>query len=423
MATYPSYDLNSPFVINVEEDKEKWDEYEIGVKREKLANMWKDRNFSSTYEPGSTFKLIVSAAALEEGITDTDITDDFHCEGYTMIKDAIEDDIKIGCAGYAVHGKQTLRDALRNSCNAAFIQLGTRIGKDTLYKYFDAFGLFEKTGVKIEGESSSRFHEIDKVGPVELAITSFGQRFEITPLQLVTAVSAICNGGDLIQPRVVKRMVNTDNGTITENEVKDVRKVISEQTSKELRDMMKTVVENRESVYGTVTGYTIGGKTGTSEPSQSRPEEGYVVSYVAVAPADDPEIVGLVVVYNPATENPYGSKIAAPIMSNILTEVLPYIGIASEKSDTSSATAGSMKTTKVIDVTNKTLTEAKRNLENLGFKVVCDETQNSNSVLVKEQIPTKDSVVQEGATVVLYTEENSVRTSVEVPSLIRNDIN
>lgn len=413
MATYPSYDLNSPFTISNDEDREHWEEYTKEDRTTKLETMWTDRNASRTYEPGSTFKLVVSAAALEEEITGTDVNDDFHCEGYTMIGD----DTKIGCAQYAVHGNQTLRGALRNSCNAAFIQLGERIGKNTLYKYFDAFGLFERPGSGAYGEASSKFHELDKVGPVELATTSFGQRFDITPLQLVTAISAIANGGTLIQPRVVKQIVNTDNGIVTENEPTEVRKVISDKTAKELRDMMKSVVENRESVYGDVVGYTIGGKTGTSEPPENKPEEGYAVSYTAIAPADEPKVVGLVVVYNPSTENPYGSRIAAPIMSNILTEVMPYIGIASGKSDTSNTAASTVKTTKVIDVTNKTLTEAKRALENVGFKVVCPDTANANSVLVTEQVPAKDTVVGENATIVLYTEENSVRTSVEVPNL------
>ena len=412
IATYPSYDLNSPFTISNQNDQQHWNEYSSEEKSTKLSNMWNDRNASRTYEPGSTFKLIVSAAALEEEITGTDVRDDFHCEGFTQIGD----DTKIGCAQYAVHGNQTLRDALRNSCNAAFIQLGERIGKNTLYKYFDAFGFFERTGAGVAGEASGNFHALDKVGPVELATTSFGQRFDITPLQLVTAVSAIANGGDLIKPRVVRQIVNTDTGIVTENEADIVRKVISEKTAKELRDMMKSVVENRENVYGNVVGYTIGGKTGTSEPPENKPEEGYAVSYVAIAPADEPKIVGLVVVYNPSTENPYGSRIAAPIMSNILNEVLPQIGIASEKSNTMTTT-NTTKTTKLTDVTNKTLTEAKKTLENLGFKVVCGSLENANSILVTEQVPTKDTVVAQDAVIVLYTEENSVRTSVEVPDL------
>lgn len=390
MATYPDYNLNEPFTINNQEDSEKWNTYSQSEKSEKLYKMWTDKNFSSTYEPGSTFKLIISAAALEENITGTDVKNDFHCEGFMDMGD----DIKIKCAASAVHGNQSLRDALRNSCNGAFIQLGQRIGTSTLYKYFEAFGLFEKTGIGITGEQSSDFHKLDNVGPIELATTSFGQRFTITPLQLINAVSAIANNGTLIKPKIVKQIKNSDTGTITEVEQSDVRKVISEETAKEMRDMMKSVAEGRGNIYGNVVGYTVGGKTGTSEPPENKKEDGYVVSYTAIAPADDPEIVGLVVVYKPATENPYGSRIAAPILSNILSEVLPYLGIASGNSDISNVTTNITKTTKVPNVTNKTLTEAKKSLENVGFNVINSDTSDNNSVLVKEQVPDAETVVR-----------------------------
>lgn len=273
----------------------------------------------------------------------------------------------------------------------------------------------------ISGESKSRFHDLEKVGPIETAVTSFGQRFDITPLQLITAVSAIANDGYLIQPRIVKTIKNTDTGVVTDTESKQVRKVISEETAKELRDMMKTAVENRERVYGTVAGYSIGGKTGTSEPPIQDEEAGYAVSYLAIAPADEPELIGLVVVYKPATENPYGSRIAAPILSSIFTEVLPYMGIASQNSDKSSVATVVAKTTKVPDVTNKTLTEAKKALENVGFKVANGESDNANSVLVTEQVPSSGTPVLEGSTVVLYTDENSTRTSVRVPNVVRKN--
>ena len=419
MATYPDYNLNEPFTINNDEDKENWDTYPQTERSAKLQSMWQDRNFSKTYEPGSTFKLIVSAAALEEGAITTDKANDFHCEGSYKV---VDDEKPIACAGYEVHGNQSLRTALRNSCNAAFMQLGKNLGATKLYKYFDAFGLFEKTGVGITGDSGSSFHPLNKVGPIELAVTSFGQRFEITPLQLITAVSAISNGGTLIQPRIVKQVENNNTGIVTEIESTEVRRVISEDTSKKLRDMMKTAVEGRENTYGNVIGYSIGGKTGTSEPSINHPEEGYAVSYLAVAPADEPEVIGLVVIYNPDVENPYGSRIAAPILSKILTDVLPYMGIASDKSNTSSAGAVSAKTTKVPDVINKTVTEAKKALENLGYKVITKDNGNNNSILVTEQVPAKGSVVIDGATIVLYTEENNVRTSVTVPNLIRKNI-
>ena len=291
-----------------------------------------------------------------------------------------------------------------------------------MYKYFRAFGLFERTGVRITGESRSVFHDIDKIGPVELATTSFGQRFEITPLQLVTAVSAIANDGKLMQPRIVKEIVNTETETREEVKANQVRQVISEETAREIRKMMEYVVTDGGGKFGAVEGYSIGGKTGTSEPSPSNPEEGYTVSFVSIAPVEDPEVVVFVAIYNPAGQNPYGSKIAAPIVSNMMSEILPYLGIASDNSDTTAAVTKTTKQTTVPDVRNKTLTEAKKTLENLGFKVISAETEKSNSVLVKEQVPAQGSSLIEGSSVVLYTEENDIRTSVQVPDLMRKNM-
>ena len=312
-----------------------------------------------------------------------------------------------------------MKQALGNSCNSAFIQLGQRIGANTLYKYISGFGFFEKTGIAITGESGSVFHPLSNVGQVELATTSFGQRFEITPLQLITAVSAIANDGKLMQPRIVKQVVNVDTGTAQEQEVNQVRQVISEETARKVRQMMKYVVTDGGGRYGAVEGYEVGGKTGTAEPSPSHPEEGYTVSFISIAPVEDPEIVILLAIYNPQGKNPYGSTVAAPIVSKMMSEILPYLGIASDNSDTSGATTNTAKTITVPDVTNKTLTEARKTLENLGFNVISAETEaKSNSILVTEQVPAKKTNIIEGGTVVLYTEENSVRTSIDVPNLI-----
>lgn len=411
MATYPSYNPNSPNTMNLEQ--EVLDTLSKEEQNKKLFEIWSDRNFMRAYEPGSTFKLIVAATALEEDITEANIANDFSCTGSIQVANRV-----IRCAQSKVHGNQTLKQAVGNSCNSAFIQLGQRIGTATLYKYFRAFGLFEKTGVAITGESGSAFHALENVKQVELATTSFGQRFEITPLQLIAAVSSIANGGTLMQPRIVRKVVNADTGAVTEVEANAIRKVISEETAKSVREMMEYVVTNSGGKYGAVQGYSIGGKTGTSEPSPSSPEDGYTVSFISIAPVADPEVVILVVIYNPQGKNPYGSTIAAPIVSNILSEILPYLGIASEDSDRTGATTSSAKKATVPDVTNKTLTEAKKTLENLGFKVISEDTEKSNSVLVTEQVPPKNSSIIEGGIVVLYTEENTIRTSITVPNLI-----
>lgn len=414
MATYPSYDLNTPFSPNTEDLINKWDTLTSVEKSEARYKMWAEKNFSSTYEPGSTFKVIMSAIALEENITKTNIAGDFYCTGSMSF--GTNKITKIRCANSKSHGMQTLKQALGNSCNSAFMQLGSRIGATTLYKYFEAFGLFEKTGIAISGESSSRFHNLDSVGPVELATTSFGQRFEITPLQLITAISSIANDGTLMQPRIVKQITNSDTNIVTNIDSNSVRQVVSEETATKVRDMMQYVVTDGGGVHGAVQGYSVGGKTGTSEPMAGRESEGYTVSFIAISPTDKPEIIILVAIYNPATSNPYGSTIAAPIVSKMLSEILPYMGIASETSDMN---ANPIDTTKEIpDVRNKTLTEAEKILKAAGFNVSYFETSNANSVLVTEQVPNVGTKLFSNSTVILYTQENSVRTSETVPNLV-----
>ena len=414
MSTYPSYDLNTPFSPNTEELTNTWDSLTTAEKTEARYKMWADRNFSSTYEPGSTFKVIMSSIALEENITEMNIANDFYCTGSMSFGN--KNVTTIRCAQSKAHGIQTLKEALGNSCNSAFMQLGARIGVNTLYKYFEAFGLFEKTGIAISGESSSIFHNIDNVGPVELATISFGQRFEITPLQLITAVSSIANHGKLMQPRIVKKIVNPDTNVITNVDTNYVRQVVSEETASQVREMMEYVVTDGGGTHGAVEGYSIGGKTGTSEPVAGKEEEGYTVSFIAMAPIDKPEIVLLVAIYNPATNNPYGSTIAAPIVSNMLSEILPYMGIATETSDMGTPKNDTL--TSIPDVKNKTLTEAVKILKNAGFDVSYSDTENANSVLVSEQVPPSGTQLYSNSTVVLYTQENSVRTSVEVPNLL-----
>ena len=260
MATYPDYNLNTPYEPN-EWIKDRFDKLSQTEKTNKLYSMWRNRAVLDTYEPGSTFKTIIASTALENGITTTDIQGDFYCSGAQKVADAV-----IHCAKESGHGSESLRQALENSCNPALIQLGQRIGKDTLYKYFKLFGLFDKTGIDLPSEGTSTFWDKKDVGPVELATMSFGQRFSITPMQLVKAVSAIANGGNLITPHIVKSIENTDTGTITNIETKIERQVISKDTSDKMKSIMKDVVEVGGGTYAQVQGYTIGGKTGTSEP-------------------------------------------------------------------------------------------------------------------------------------------------------------
>ena len=233
MASYPDYNLNTPFTPN-ESLAKNWDSLSASSKSTALQNMWKNPAVTNTYEPGSVFKVLISAIALEENLVETDTPSDFNCIGYQDVYGT-----QIGCAKSSPgHGKQSLREALEHSCNPAFMQLGARIGKDILYKYFDAFGLFDKTGIETAGEAVGTFHNIDKVGPVELATISFGQRFTITPLQMITSVSAIANDGVLMKPRIVKSIENTDTSTVTTIQPQEVRQVISSETAEQVPDII-----------------------------------------------------------------------------------------------------------------------------------------------------------------------------------------
>ena len=412
MASYPDYDLNSPFTPN-EKLAQTWDSLSTSSKSSALQNMWRNPAVSNTYEPGSVFKVIVSSIALEENLVETDTPGIFSCGGSQIVSG-----VKINCAKKSGHGFQSLRQALENSCNPAFMQLGAKIGAETLYKYFEAFGLFEKTGIATAGEAVGTFHDIDKVGPVELATISFGQRFTITPLQMITSVCAIANDGVLMQPRIVKSIENTDTGTVTTIEPKEVRQVVSSETAEQVRSMMESVVVEGGGRYGQVAGYNIGGKTGTSEaPPGKEEEEGTVASFLAIAPVENTKVAVLLTLYHPSESNNYGGQIAAPVVAQVLSEVLPYLEIPSN--DTTITTTptdsyNSLQTSSLPDVQNKTVSEAQKILENAGFKY--DTTSDPESI-VTEQVPKPGTPLLKGAIVKLYSNKNSDRISVDVPSV------
>ena len=259
MATYPDYDLNSPRTPN-DNLLGNWDKLSDTDKMNSLYKMWRNKAISDTYEPGSTFKIITAAIGLEENVVETDVPGTFYCSGYEMINGT-----KINCwRNASTHGSQTLRKALMNSCNPALMQLGKKIGASTLYKYYKAFGLFDKTGIATSGETNSVFWDFNNVGNVELATMSFGQRFKITPIQLITAISSVANGGVLVQPRLVKEVKNTDNGSVTTIPSTNVRQVISKETADKMMDMLESVVTNGTGHYAQIKGYSIAGKTGTT---------------------------------------------------------------------------------------------------------------------------------------------------------------
>lgn len=404
MATYPDFDLNDPYTPN-DSISEGWDSLNQEEQSTRILSMWRNRAVLDTYEPGSTFKVITAATALEEDITETDIAGDFYCNGSQNVQGT-----SISCADRYGHGTQTLRNALENSCNPALIQLGQRIGVSTFYKYIKAFGLFDKTGIDLPSEGTSSFWSEENVGPVELATMSFGQRFTVTPMQLVKAVSAIANDGELVTPHVVKKIVNNDTGTVTTIEKNVERQVISKDTADKMKSMMQDVVEVGGGSYAKVEGYTIGGKTGTSEPDPNHPENGYVASFIAIAPVENTKLVVLLTLYGPQSSNYYGGRIAAPAVSQILTEVLPYLDIPSNNSESSSTE----ELITVPNVENKTYAEAKKIIEDAGLTFKCD---GKSDEIIKEQMPKSGTQLMSGGIVKLYVEGNDTRVSQEVPDL------
>lgn len=328
MADYPSYDCNSPNTINSSLSSI-WETLTDQQKSDYRYNMWKPKAVTDTYEPGSVFKIITSAIALEEGITDTDIANDFYCSGHYYIEG---EEKPIDCwKNYApYHERQTLRKALCNSCNPAFMQLGLRIGATTTYKYYNAFGFFNKTGISLSGEPKNGgiFYKLDEIKPIELAIMSFGQRFTITPLQMITAASAIANDGVLVQPQIVEKITNTDTGEVTTIKAEESRQVLSKSTADKVTSMMESVVTEGTGGMGAVEGYSIGGKTGTSEPRNGT-SDGYIASFIAISPVENTRIVLLVILKNPAGRQHNGGQIAAPTASKMLAEILPYMDVES----------------------------------------------------------------------------------------------
>ncbi len=321
MTTYPSYDLNSPYEPVDEELKANWSSMSQEERTVILQGMWRNKAISDTYEPGSVFKLVTASAALQEGIvTDIDKQGEFNCSGGIEVAGT-----RIKCwRYYRPHGPESLRQALMNSCNPVFIGLGQKIGVTKYYEYLRKFGLFSKTGIKLPGEANSIFVKEEKAGPVELATISFGQRFEITPLQMITAVSSIANNGVYIKPRIVKSIQNSVTGEVTEMPIETGEQIISKENAEKILSMMNSVVSEGTGKNAQVVGYNVGGKTGTSEDGVNTNK--YVTSFCGVAETDNPQIVLLITLYNPTGEGGHqGGGVAAPVGGKILSEVLPYL--------------------------------------------------------------------------------------------------
>ena len=319
MANYPTFDLNEPFTINDPELAKAWDTFTSEEKNDYLNRMWRNKAINDTYEPGSTFKIVTASAGLEEGVITPDSP--FTCTGSMTVGGR-----QIKCWRYPrTHGEQTFVQGVRNSCNPVFMQVAERIGADKFHEYMIKFGFNEKTGIDLNGEAVGILHKKDDIGPVELATMSFGQTFQITPIQLLRAAAAVVNGGRLITPHFAVKTIDDDGFTQKVFEWPDGGRAISEETSEKMRAILESVVAEGTGNKAQVDGYRIGGKTATSQ-KLPRGSGKYIASFMSFAPADKPTVMALVLIDEPQGVY-YGGTVAGPVMKDLLSNILPYLNI------------------------------------------------------------------------------------------------
>ncbi len=410
MATKGDFDCNAPFKLS-DNDQKLVDELEGEERSKKLAELrnrqWRNKIISDAYEPGSVFKVITAAIGIEEGLANVNTS--CNCPGYIVIAGQ-----RYSCHKKIGHGMQNLTEATQNSCNPFFISLGQSIGASTFSKYFKAFGLTEKTGIDLVGEASSQYHSEKNMGPTELSSSSFGQTFKITPIQLLTAVSAAVNGGYLVQPHVVDKVVDSEGNIVKSNTTTVKRQVISKETSKLVCQLMEAVVDGGGGQNAYVPGYRIGGKTGTSQKVSEMLDTGkkrlYVASFCGVAPIDKPEIAMLFILDEPQGVNYYGGTISAPPGGQILSEILPYLGYEPQYSEDELKKLAKS----VPNVLGKTVSTAKDMItaEGLNYKIIGEGEK------VEKQLPENGSMILDGGVVLLYTDKEAEEEKTTVPSFI-----
>lgn len=407
MSSLPDYDCNEPYKLTYSKDKKaikKLSDKTAKQEAESAAvqNQWRNFTVSDTYVPGSVFKTFVASAALEENVVNLNTT--YNCTGSIQV-----DKYKMKCHYHPGHGTQTLTQGLENSCNPFFITIGQKLGVHNYFKYFDAFGFTQKTNIDLPGEASPQYYKEDQYGIVELSSASFGQTNSLTPIQVCTGLCAIANGGKLLQPYLVSSIVDANGKTVKKTQTKEIRQVISADTSEKVRKMMKSVVDNGTGKNGYVAGYSVGGKTGTSTKlGESKNGEGdkYIVSFGAIAPSDDPEIAMLIIVDEP-NQDLGGGALCAPIAAQVTQEAMNVLGIEPKYNDSEMKDL-SKQTPNVV---GKSLDEAKKTLEenNLNFVVVGDDST------VTRQCPSGADTIPNGGTVYLYTDDSEKQT-VNVPN-------
>lgn len=407
MSSLPDYDCNEPYKLTYSKDKKaikKLSDKTAKQEAESAAvqNQWRNFTVSDTYVPGSVFKTFVASAALEENVVNLNTT--YNCTGSIQV-----DKYKMKCHYHPGHGTQTLTQGLENSCNPFFITIGQKLGVHNYFKYFDAFGFTQKTNIDLPGEASPQYYKENQYGIVELSSASFGQTNSLTPIQVCTGLCAIANGGKLLQPYLVSSIADANGKTVKKTQTKEIRQVISADTSEKVRKMMKSVVDNGTGKNGYVAGYSVGGKTGTSTKlGESKNGEGdkYIVSFGAIAPSDDPEIAMLIIVDEP-NQDLGGGALCAPIAAQVTQEAMNVLGIEPKYNDSEMKDL-SKQTPNVV---GKSLDEAKKTLEenNLNFVVVGDDST------ITRQCPSGADTIPNGGTVYLYTDDSEKQT-VNVPN-------
>lgn len=414
MATKPDFDLNNPYSIdqftkyavdlNSDEVMRNYNSDNQDAKNNAIAairnKMWRNKAISDTYEPGSTFKILTAAMALEEDVVKLDSP--FYCSGSKQVADRT-----IRCHKHEGHGAETFLQGVQNSCNPVFIDLGLRVGSEKFAEYFQAFGLTQKTNIELIGESNSIYYK-RKLTETDLATSAFGQGFSITPIQLITAVSSVVNGGNLMKPQIVKEIRN-ESGVVKSYQPQIVNRVISEETSKTMREILETVVSspNGGGKNAYIKGYRIGGKTGTSEKGRNNDKR--IASFIGFAPADDPQIVCLVMMDEPQVAVRYGGTIAAPVVGSIIEETLEYLGVERQYTENEVNT----ETINVPELRNMSVSDAEQQAKNAGLKV----RKVGSGETVLDQLPKPSVAVSKNSTVILYTEEGDDGKYATVPDV------
>jgi len=398
MAIKPDYDNNNP--REVPEDLiDQWDSMSSTEQYNALFKIWRNPAISDTYEPGSTFKTITAAAGLEEGVVKPD--DKFYCSGSVVVAGR-----RLKCwRSYNPHGSESFAEGVQNSCNPVFIEVAQRLGKEKFYKYIQAFGFGSPTNIKLLGEASGIVRNVNSIGPVELANISFGQGITVTPIQLITAVSAIVNDGYLMEPRIDKKLVDNEGNTVHEFQPRVVRQVISKETSATMRQILESVVTEGSGGGAYIPGYKVGGKTGTAQKAENgRYVPGkYVSSFVGFAPANDPKVVVLVVIDEPGGASYYGGVIATPVVKSIISDTLRYLDVKPQYTEEEAKKLAKEKVT-VPEIRNMKLKDAIKLLEQNKLKYRLEEEQGEpeQDSLVLDQTPRANAKVNEGTVVIIY---------------------